>query len=111
MLHQVQVLWKSIMLKTNITKQSELLQEEQVCVKLHLSPSYVTWMEAPASFLETYKLGISYMLWITTITTSAERDLWHFLVNTQNSSSLMSTFIWDRIELIFFIAAHVVIHL
>lgn len=41
MLDQMQVLWKNIVLKTKITKQSELLQEEQVCAKILLSPSYV----------------------------------------------------------------------
>lgn len=74
MLHQVQVLWKSIMLKTNITKQSELLQEEQMCAKVHLSPSNVTWMEVPASFLETHQLGISYTLSLRWL--PVQKEIW-----------------------------------
>lgn len=64
MLDQVQVLWKSIMLKTNITKKSELLQEEQVCAKVLLSPSYVIWMEVPASFLPWKHINLAFLLFL-----------------------------------------------
>lgn len=57
-------------------------------------------------------INLAFLLFlrIITMTTSAERGLGHFSVNTQNSSSLVSMLIRARIELIFFTVVHVVIY-